>query len=76
MFGRWTSRGRLWVALALLTFVGAAATRARWKSGVGAEDLALAKGASVSGAGLAVPVAVDTVRLGILEIRVSATGQT
>lgn len=76
MFGRWTSRGRLWVALALLTFVGAAATRARWKSGGGAEDLALAKGTSVSGAGLAVPVAVDTVRLGTLEIRVSATGQT
>jgi HlyD family secretion protein len=53
----------------------------RWKPDGGAEDLAAAEGAVAWGAtggevNPALPVQVDTVRLGTLELRVSATGQT
>lgn len=84
-----TSRRWLWIALALLALVAMAAARARWKPGGGATEPSRAEGASLSGARyddadpgapaddvLAVPVEVDTVRRGSLEIRVSATGQT
>ena len=86
---RLTSRRWLWIALAFLGLVAFAATRARWKPGGGATDPARAEGASLSSARsddadpgarseefLTVPVEVDTVRRGNLEIRVSATGQT
>ncbi|HWC06405.1 MAG TPA: biotin/lipoyl-binding protein, partial [Gemmatimonadota bacterium] len=83
------STSRRWlIVLAFLAFVAVVAIRARWKPGDGATDAAGAEEASPSGdrsqagpgAGsdgdLAVPVVVDTVRRGTLEIRVSATGQT
>jgi HlyD family secretion protein len=83
------STSRRWlIVLAFLAFVAVVAIRARWKPGDAATDAAGAEEASPTGdrseagpgAGsdgdLAVPVVVDTVRRGTLEIRVSATGQT
>jgi membrane fusion protein (multidrug efflux system) len=85
---RETLRGWGWIALALLALLVVAATWSRLKPDGGAEELAATEAAFVSeGAGevgtgvtsgtrLAVPVEVDTVRRGTLELRVSATGQT
>ncbi|MGH7589426.1 MAG: efflux RND transporter periplasmic adaptor subunit [Gemmatimonadota bacterium] len=83
-----TSRRWVWIALALLAFLVAAATWSRLNPDGGAEELAAAEEAVAwdeageagptvtSGTRLAVPVEVDTVRRGTLELRVSATGQT
>ena len=85
---RETLRGWGWIALALLALLVVAATWSRLKPDGGAEELAATEASFVSdGAGevgtgvtsgtrLAVPVEVDTVRRGTLELRVSATGQT
>jgi RND family efflux transporter MFP subunit len=81
-----TSRRWVLVALAVLALFVAAATWSRLNPDGGGEDLDAAEGAVVwggaagpvgtSGTRLAVPVEVDTVRRGTLELRVSATGQT
>jgi len=77
---RETSRKWRWIALAAVALLVIAVTWSCLRPDGRAEDLAAAEGAVGAGADndmarLALPVQVDTVRQGTLELRVSATGQ-